>query len=104
MTPPRGKRHRSAAIIRSTDLGFPPEVAESDLELLHGDAFKKGTTQTAPPSPAFAVVKSKFSLRSVRRNFISCTGRRVLRRPRERDPMIRRHRRRQKDPPPDRHP
>ena len=49
-----------------------PEVTESDLELLHGDAFKKGTTQTVPPPPAFAVVKSKFSLIFVRRNFISC--------------------------------
>jgi hypothetical protein len=45
MTPPRGKRHQSAAVIRSTDLGFPPEVAERGLELLHGDAFKKVTTQ-----------------------------------------------------------
>ena len=47
MTPPREERHQSAAVIRSSDLGFPPEVAESGLELLHGDAFKKGTTQIA---------------------------------------------------------
>nr|XP_040254894.1 vegetative cell wall protein gp1-like [Aegilops tauschii subsp. strangulata] len=45
MTPPRGRRHQSAAIIRSSDLRFPPEVVESDHELLDGDAFKKGMTQ-----------------------------------------------------------
>ena len=45
MTPPRRKRHQRAAVIRSTDLGFPPEVADRGLELLHGDAFKKVMTQ-----------------------------------------------------------
>ena len=68
MTPPREERHQSAAVIRSSDLGFPPEVAESGLELLHGDAFKKGTTQIAPPPPALAEAEGKFSPRSVRRN------------------------------------
>ena len=68
MTPPREERHQSAAVIRSSDLGFPPEVAESGLELLHGDAFKKGTTQIAPPPPALADAEGKFSPRSVRRD------------------------------------
>ena len=67
MTPPGGKRHQRAAVIRSTDLGFPPEVAESGLELLHDDAFRKGTTQTASPSPALAIANSRFSPRSDRR-------------------------------------
>ena len=30
MMPQRGERHRNIAIIRSEDLGFPPEVAEGD--------------------------------------------------------------------------
>ena len=47
----RGKRHNNAAVIRSTDLGFPPEVADSGLELLNSDAFNKGTT---PNSAAIA--------------------------------------------------
>ena len=68
MTPPREERHQSAAVIRSSDLGFPLEVAESGLELLHGDAFKKGTTQIAPPPPALADAEGKFSPRSVRRD------------------------------------
>ena len=56
------------AVIRPTGLGFPLEVAESGLELLHGDAFKKGTTQIAPPPPALAGAEGKFSPRSVRRD------------------------------------
>ena len=47
----RGKRHNNAAVIRSTDLGFPPEVADSGLELLNSDAFNKGMT---PKSAAIA--------------------------------------------------
>ena len=47
----RGKRHNNAAVIRSTDLGFPPEVADSGLKLLNSDAFNKGTT---PNSAAIA--------------------------------------------------
>ena len=65
--PPRGKRHHRAVVIPSTDLGFPPEVAESGFELLHGDAFRKETTQTASPSPALAIAKSRFSPRTDRR-------------------------------------
>ena len=42
---PWGKRHQSAAIIRSFDLGFPPEIADRDLELFHVNASKKIMTQ-----------------------------------------------------------
>ena len=41
--PERKTTQNSAAVIRSTDLGFPPEIADGGLELLLGDAFKKGT-------------------------------------------------------------
>ena len=60
----------------SSDIGFPPKVAESGLELFHGDAFKKGTMHIAPPPPALAVAESKFSPRSVRRNPTPVHGRR----------------------------
>ena len=56
-TTPERRRH---PIIRSR---FPPEVEESGLELLHGDAFKKGTTQIVSPPPALADAEGKFSLR-----------------------------------------
>ena len=56
---------RNHPIIRSR---VSPEVAESGLELLHGDAFKKGTTQIALPPPALAEAQGKFSPRSVRRD------------------------------------
>ena len=56
---------RCHPIIRSM---VSSEVAESGLELLHGDAFKKGTTQIAPPPPALAKAEGKFSPRSVRRD------------------------------------
>jgi hypothetical protein len=46
---PRGKRRRSATIIRFIDLGFPPEVSGRSLGLHLNDAFN---TYKTPPSPA----------------------------------------------------
>ena len=54
---PQGRNDTRAPT--SSDLGFPPEIAESGLELLHGDAFKKGTTQTTPPPPALAASREQ---------------------------------------------
>ena len=51
MTPAREKRHKCVAVFWSIDLGFPPEVADSDQKLLNNDAFNKGTT---PNSAAIA--------------------------------------------------
>jgi hypothetical protein len=36
----KGKRRKSITIIRSKDLGFPPEVSGRSLELHLNDAFK----------------------------------------------------------------
>jgi hypothetical protein len=37
---PKGERHRSASIIRSKDLGFPPEGSGRSWKLHLNDAFK----------------------------------------------------------------
>jgi len=61
-TTPERRRH---PIIRSR---VSPEGSREWFELLNGDAFKKGTTQIAPPPPALADAEGKFSPRSVRRD------------------------------------
>lgn len=40
---PREKRHQIIAIIRSTDQGFPPEVADRGLEVLHDNSQSHNT-------------------------------------------------------------
>ena len=72
MTPSRRKRHQRAAVIRSTDLGFPPEVADRGLELLHGDAFKKVMTQQGATNAGHGIKPStRFSPGSARRTSIT---------------------------------
>jgi hypothetical protein len=45
---PKGERRRSAAIIRSMDLGFPPEASERSWGIHLSDAFETYKTSPSP--------------------------------------------------------
>ena len=75
---PKGEQHKNAALIRSTDLGFPPEVADRGLELLYDNAFKKQRHRRVPPSPALATSREQGfhpDLLDEPPSSIMCTGR-----------------------------
>ena len=60
-TPPRREGHKNATVFRSTNLGFPAEVADSDLETLSAMASRRECRKIAPPPLALASRKQVFT-------------------------------------------